>query len=88
MQTNTQKVKFIHPFNETTLETELPYDVCFSDVTRMLYENGFLTRIKGDYQYIINGRLCGLNDRLQSHIPPRKPECLEICIHGLLTVLI
>jgi hypothetical protein len=88
MQANTQKVKFTHPFNDSCLEIELPCDVCFADVTRMLYEKGFLSRIKGDYQYIIDGRLCGLNDRLQSHIPPRKPECLEICIHGLLTVLI
>lgn len=82
-----QKVKFVHPFTQVCLEMELPLETRFKEMTAMLYENGFLTRIKGDYQYIIDGRLCGLNDDLQSHIPLSMPDCLNIQVHGLLTVL-
>ena len=82
---NSIAVTFTHPFNDTALTLDLARDIRFSDITKLLYENGFLKRKKGGYQYIIDQNLCSLGEKLGSYA--YHGDALDVKIHGLLTIL-
>lgn len=79
------KVTFTHPFYNRTLEMDIPGDTRFLEVTKLLYKNGFIKKKKGDYQYIIDGHLCSLGEKLESYA--YTGDELKVKIHGLLTIL-
>ena len=78
-------VRFTHPFEEKVLELALPADTRFLEVTKILYAKDFVEKKKGNYQYIIDGRLCALNNKLEDYA--YTGDDLEVFVHGLLTVL-
>lgn len=78
-------VIFTHPFSGETLTLTLPDSMRFKEVTGLLYENGFLKKKKGDYQYIVDGHLCNIAQQLASYA--YTGDELKVQIHGLLTIL-
>jgi len=79
------KVTFTHPFNDTTITMDLPRDTRFLDVTKLLCKNGFLKKKRGGYQYLVDGHLCALGQKLESYA--YTGDELLVRVHGLLTIL-
>ncbi|MDO4581087.1 MAG: hypothetical protein Q4B96_00690 [Bacillota bacterium] len=87
MSQQMQQVRLLHPLNGSHIDMELPTDITFNQISRLLYERGFIQKKAGGYQYIIDERLCGLNYPLATYIPDPAPELLTISVNGLLVVL-
>ena len=82
---NNLKVTFLHPFYDKKIEMDIPRNMRFLDITKLLYKIGFIKKKKGDYQYIIDGHLCSLGEKIDSYA--YTGDTLEVKIHGLLTIL-
>lgn len=82
----TQKVLFSHPLYDTFLEKDIPVDMTFKEITKLLIDDGFIEEKKGGYHYLFEDNMCMLGEKLSTYIPEGL-DCMEIRIHGLLVVL-
>ena len=81
-------MRFHHPTDGRVLDIALPVSTTFSDVLRLLYNDGFLQKKSADYGFIIGDRLCAMNKRLSSYVPLDTPDIVDVGINGMLTIMI
>jgi hypothetical protein len=81
------RVRFRHPLDGGALETELPADMTFGEMLKMLYGRGYIKPKPADYAFIIGGHLCALNKAISSYVPPEFADVVDIEINGLLSIM-
>ena len=84
----TQFVRFHHPLYDRNIEIDIETDMNFFDISNLLYKKEFVEKKRGGYQYLINDNLCVMNLPISSYIPVPAPQCLDVQVHALLTILI
>ncbi|MDO4314272.1 MAG: hypothetical protein Q4C45_00750 [Oscillospiraceae bacterium] len=67
-------VCFLHPTGDRRLTLRLPRDTRFSQLTALLYEQGFMERQKPGYLYLYQDHMCGASHTLGDYIPADAAE--------------
>lgn len=80
-------VKLLHPTMDRQMTLELPRETKFSELTPMMYEQGFVKPQKPGYRFIYQEHLCGMAHELGDYIPEAASE-IELKVFDIPVIMV
>ncbi len=80
-------VRLLHPVYDRVCTLEMSRNARFSELTPILYDQGFILPQKPGYRYLYQEHLCGMEHELGDYIPESASE-IELKIFDVPVIMV